>query len=205
MAFIALEGVEGSGKSTQTSLLAKRLREHGVAVVTTREPGGTERGEMIRSLLLDPGHGPLSERAEALLYAADRAEHVESVIRPALSAGSWVVCDRYSDSYRAYQGGGRELGIAEVGQISSWASNGLEPDLVVVLDLPIEAGMKRITRSRDRIESAGAEFHARVREAFLNLASTDPSRFRVLDASQQPEEVADLVWEAVITLTETPQ
>lgn len=205
MAFIALEGVEGSGKSTQTSLLAKRLREHGVAVVTTREPGGTERGEMIRSLLLDPGHGPLSERAEALLYAADRAEHVESVIRPALSAGSWVVCDRYSDSYRAYQGGGRELGIAEVGQISSWASNGLEPDLVVVLDLPIEAGMKRITRSRDRIESAGAEFHARVREAFLNLASTDPSRFRVLDASQQPEEVADLVWEAVIPLTETPQ
>lgn len=194
MAFVALEGVEGCGKSTQSSLLADRLRAEGIDAVLTREPGGTPRGQTIRALLLDPVHGRLSPRAEALLYAADRAEHVAAVVQPALGAGSWVISDRFSDSYRAYQGAGRGL---EVGQITSWASSGLEPDLVIVLDLPVELGMKRISGSLDRIESAGIDFHTRVRQAFLDLAAAEPGRFSVIDATHPVESVAELVWGAV--------
>lgn len=200
MAFIALEGVEGCGKSTQSELLAERLKAGGTDVVLTREPGGTSRGQIIRELLLDPAHGRLSPRAEALLYAADRAEHVAEVIRPALESERWVVCDRFSDSYRAYQGAGR--GLDDVGRISSWASSGLEPDLVIVLDLAVELGMRRISGSYDRIESAGLEFHNRVRQAFLDLAEAEPERFCVIDATHPVESVAERVWGAVRPLRE---
>lgn len=198
MAFIALEGVEGCGKSTQSSLLAERLKANGIDVVLTREPGGTPRGQVIRELLLDPAHGQLSPRAEALLYAADRAEHVAEVIRPALDSGCWVICDRFSDSFRAYQGAGR--GLDDTGRISSWASAGFEPDLVIVLDLPVELGMKRMSRSPDRMESAGLEFHTRVRQAFLNLAAAEPERYSVVDATPSVESVAEQVWNAVTSL-----
>lgn len=199
MAFIAIEGVEGCGKSTQASLLAQSLRADGFDVVLTREPGGTPRGQTIREMLLDPAHGRLSPRAEALLYAADRAEHVAEVIRPALDAGSWVICDRFSDSYRAYQGAGRGL---DVGPITSWASSGLEPDLVIVLDLPVELGMARMSGSPDRIESAGIDFHTRVRQAFLDLAAAEPERFSIIEATHPVERVGELVREAVQPLVD---
>ncbi|RIK09720.1 MAG: dTMP kinase [Acidobacteria bacterium] len=199
MAFIALEGVEGCGKSTQSSLLTERLNANGIEAVLTREPGGTAQGQKIRELLLDPSR-ELSPRAEALLYAADRAEHVAEVVRPALESGRWVVCDRFSDSYRAYQGAGR--GLDGIGPISTWASCGLEPDLVIVLDLPVELGMKRIGGSFDRIESAGIDFHIRVRQAFLDLAAAEPERFSVIDATDSVERVAELIWDAVHALSD---
>lgn len=205
MAFIAIEGIEGSGKSTQARRLVEALGESGINAILTREPGGTLLGEAIREIVLAPGARGPSPRAEALLYAADRAEHVQTVIMPALDSGNWVVCDRYSDSYRAYQGGGRLLGIEEVGPISSWASNGLEPDLVILLDLSVEEGLARIGTRPDRMESAGHEFHTRVREAFLALANSQPERFRIVDAARPPDFVAADIWQAVACMIEREQ
>ncbi len=185
--FIAFEGGDGSGKSTQVRLLSQWLAEQGFTVAATREPGGTPAGRELRDILL---HGrELSARAEALLFAADRAHHVEIVVTPALVAGQIVVTDRYSDSSIAYQGSGRDLGFSEVAGLSRWAAAGLVPDLTVVLDLDPETAASRTQGPPDRLESAGIEFHGRVRQAFLDLARRAPSRYLVIDAGVGPQEV----------------
>jgi len=199
--FVAFEGGEGSGKSTQVELLAEWLRGNGTAVTTTHEPGATDVGSQIRRLLLHDST-PLSPRAEALLFAADRAHHVESVIRPALEAGQVVVTDRYVDSSLAYQGVGRNLQIDEVRKISRWATGGLQADLIVLLDLPAELGLAR-ARGRggqDKLEAESFGFHERVREAFRMLAESDPRRYLVLDAAQLPDVIAGQVRAAVSRL-----
>jgi dTMP kinase len=193
---IAFEGVEGSGKSTQLELLRRLLEEAGRDVVVTREPGGTPAGERVRALLLDPAV-ELHPRAEALLFAAARAELVEAVIRPALERGAVVLCDRYLDSSLAYQGGARGLGRDPVEHVNRFATGGLLPDLVVLLDLDPAAGLARRARDPDRIEAQDLGFHRRVRDAFRDLAAAEPGRFAVVDAAAPVDEVADRVRAAV--------
>lgn len=187
--FVAVEGGEGAGKSTQVQLLAQWLRARGRQVVVTREPGDTPAGARIRDLLLDPAAAGLSPRSEALLYAADRAEHVARVIRPALDRGADVVTDRYVDSSLAYQGAGRALPAEEVDRLSRWATEGLVPELTVLLDVPPEVGLRRIPGVADRIERESVDFHARVRRGFRELADRDPGRYLVIDARARPDRV----------------
>ncbi|WP_345509625.1 dTMP kinase [Phytohabitans houttuyneae] len=196
--FVVFEGGEGAGKSTQVNALADALRAERREVVVTREPGATEVGQRIRSLVLGK-QSNLSPRAEALLYAADRADHVATVVRPALSRGAVVISDRYVDSSLAYQGAGRTLPVDEVSWLSSWATGGLRPDLVVLLDVPPEVGLGRAARrgTADRLESESVAFHERVRYAFLDLAAADPKRYLVLDATHAPEEITAAVVERV--------
>ncbi|MFE6502958.1 dTMP kinase [Kitasatospora sp. NPDC057738] len=184
--FIALEGGDGAGKSTQAQALAEWIRGKGHEVVLTREPGGSPVGQRLRGLVLDVGNTGLSHRAEALIYAADRAEHVENVIRPALARGAVVITDRYMDSSIAYQGAGRDLAATEVARISRWATGGLLPDLTVVLDVDPTKARERFTEALDRLESEPTEFHLRVRAGFLALAAADPARYLVVDGSQAP-------------------
>jgi len=188
--FLALEGGEGAGKSTQARLLAIWLRDQGYDVVTTHEPGATKVGMRLRALLLDTAHTGLSPRAEALMYAADRAEHVKAIIIPALERGAIVVTDRYVDSSLAYQGAGRQLPISEIGEVNHWATGGLTPDLTILLDLQPLTGLGRRLSSADRLESEPVEFHERVRGGFLALASASPERYLVLDASRPETEVS---------------
>ncbi|MDA0563586.1 dTMP kinase [Streptomonospora sp. S1-112] len=187
--FIVLEGGEGAGKSTQVGQLSVWLREEGFEVVSTREPGSTKLGMRLRALLLDREHTGMSARAEALLYAADRAEHVSKVILPALRRGAIVISDRYIDSTLAYQGAGRDLVRAEVERVNEWATGELAPDLTVLLDIPPDEGLARLGGSTDRIEAESAEFHARVRKGFRDLADRDPARYLVLDAREPAEEI----------------
>lgn len=187
--FIALEGGEGAGKSTQSRLLADWLRAQGYDVLLTHEPGDTEVGRKLRSIVLDPATGSLSSRTEALLYAADKAEHVDTVIVPALARGAVVVTDRYVDSTLAYQGAGRALADAEVERVARWATDDLRPNLTVVLDLPPQTGLTRF-EDRDRIEAESVEFHERVRDMFLQLASASPEHYLVVDARRPVEEIA---------------
>jgi dTMP kinase len=194
--FIAFEGGEGSGKSTQTVLLKKYLESIGEEVLTTREPGGTDLGKSLRTILLDPATGAISPRSEALLYAADRAHHVYSVIRPALEDRKVVITDRYLDSSIAYQGAGRVLQPSEVARISRWATESLTPTLTIILDLPAEKGLARLDGA-DRIEQESLAFHERVRREFLNLANVDPERYFVVDATQPQEEISRLINERV--------
>ncbi|MFC8491004.1 dTMP kinase [Streptomyces sp. NPDC057235] len=191
--FIALEGGDGAGKSTQVQALADWIRAKGHEVVVTREPGATPIGKRLRSILLDVSSAGLSNRAEALLYAADRAEHVDSLVRPALERGAIVLSDRYIDSSVAYQGAGRDLSPTEIARISRWATDGLVPHLTVVLDVSPETARERFTEAPDRLESEPPEFHARVRAGFLALAAADPSRYLVVDAGQEPEAVTTVV------------
>ncbi|MFE7549225.1 dTMP kinase, partial [Streptomyces gardneri] len=191
--FIALEGGDGAGKSTQIQALAEWIRAKGHEVVVTREPGATPIGKRLRSILLDVSSAGLSNRAEALLYAADRAEHVDSLVRPALERGAIVLSDRYIDSSVAYQGAGRDLSPTEIARISRWATDGLVPNLTVVLDVSPETARERFTEAPDRLESEPPEFHARVRAGFLALAAADPSRYLVVDAGQEPEAVTTVV------------
>ncbi|MEV7209759.1 MULTISPECIES: dTMP kinase [unclassified Streptomyces] len=191
--FIALEGGDGAGKSTQAEALAEWIRGKGHEVVLTREPGATPVGKRLRSILLDVSSAGLSHRAEALLYAADRAEHVDTVVRPALERGAVVVSDRYIDSSVAYQGAGRDLSPTEIARINRWATNGLVPHLTVLLDVAPEAARERFTEAPDRLESEPAEFHARVRSGFLTLAAADPGRYLVVDAGQEAEAVTTVV------------
>jgi dTMP kinase len=191
-AFIAFEGGEGAGKSTQTRRLQEWLTEEGLVARTTREPGGTPLGAKIRSIVLDPASAGLSPRSEALLYAADRAQHVHDVLRPALDAGEVVITDRFVDSSLAYQGAGRTIPMDDVRSISRWATQGLQPDLTVLLDLPPEVGLAR-ARGRaaaDRLESESLDFHQRVRGTFRALAEAQPDRYLVLDARRSPDELA---------------
>ena len=187
--FIALEGGEGAGKTTQARMLAIWLRELGYDVVTTREPGATKVGMRLRALLLDTMHAGMSPRAEALMYAADRAQHVAEVISPALARGAVVITDRYVDSSLAYQGVARGLRAEDVAWLSRWATGGLVPDLTILLDLPPQAGLGRRTRSMDRLEAEPSEFHERVRSGFLGLAHADPGRYLVLDATRPAAEL----------------
>ncbi|MEU5774887.1 dTMP kinase [Streptomyces venezuelae] len=191
--FIALEGGDGAGKSTQAEALAEWIRAKGHEVVVTREPGATPVGKRLRSILLDVSSAGLSHRAEALLYAADRAEHVDTVVRPALERGAIVISDRYIDSSVAYQGAGRDLSPTEVARINRWATGGLVPNLTCLLDVAPETARERFTEAPDRLESEPAEFHARVRSGFLTLAAAAPGRYLIVDASQEPEAVTTVI------------
>jgi len=193
---IAFEGGEGSGKSTQASRLAEWLTERGVAVTLTHEPGATDLGARIRRILLDSPDGSLTPRAEALLFAADRAHHVDTVIRPALDRGEVVITDRYVDSSLAYQGAGRALAMDDVRRLSQWATGGLRPDLTVLLDVDPELGLERARAAghgRDRVERESLEFHQRVRDGFLALADAAPDHYLIVDAGGHPETVATLI------------
>ena len=187
--FIALEGGEGAGKSTQSALLVEWLKGQGQQVLLTREPGATELGKTLRQIVLDPATGDISHRAEALIYAADKAEHVDSVIKPALKAGAVVITDRYVDSALAYQGSGRDLDLSDVERVNRWATDDLRPNLTILLDLPPKSGLGRFAE-RDRIEAQSHDFHERVRAAFLELAAAEPQHYLVLDAGQDREDLA---------------
>ena len=203
--FLAFEGGEGTGKTTQLRVLADELSGRGYAVVVTHEPGDTPVGAQLRELLLSPSTS-VTAQTEALLYAADRAEHVAHVVAPALARGAVVLCDRYLDSSIAYQGYGRGLDIDVVTRTSLWATGGLVPDLTLLLDLPPEDGLRR-ARGRggraDRLEAEAMEFHTRVRAGFLALAQAAPARYAVIDASGAPDQVADAVRLALDTLLNT--
>jgi dTMP kinase len=186
--FIAFEGGEGIGKSTQSQLLKQWLEQEGESVVLSREPGGTDLGIEIRKILLSHSTGEISPRAEALLYAADRAHHVFSVIRPALANGQVMISDRYFDSSIAYQGAGRILEPGEVARISRWATESLFPTLTIIIDLPAEIGLGRL-KSKDRLESQPIAFHERVRQEFLQLAQLDPERYFIVDGNQSIDEI----------------
>ncbi|GAC1444571.1 MAG: hypothetical protein NVSMB55_21420 [Mycobacteriales bacterium] len=191
--FLAFEGGEGAGKSTQARLLVEWLESAGREVVLTREPGATAAGAQIRSLLLDPASGGISPRAEALLYAADRAQHVAHLVLPALERGAVVVTDRYVDSSLAYQGAGRELELAEVARLSRWATGGLRPDLTLVLDIDPAVGLARVPAAPDRIEQESLDFHRRVRQGFLDLAAADPDRYLVVPAAEPAVDVQGML------------
>jgi dTMP kinase len=196
-AFIAFEGVEGAGKGTQIAMLERYLRDAKVPVLVTREPGGTKTGERIRDLLLDPQTGSLDARAEAMLFAAARAQTVASVIRPALAEGKVVVCDRYVDSSLAYQGSGRGLGEPDILSLNVWGTQGLFPDLVILLHIEPELGLARSGDERDRMEQEGGSFLATVADAYLRIAEEHPERFVVIDAARDPAEVFDDVRAAI--------
>lgn len=189
--FITLEGIEGCGKSTQLGLLREHLAARGFDVVTTREPGGTPAAEAVRAILLDPAHAALSSTAEALLYAAARAQHVDELIRPALEAGKIVLSDRFADSTTAYQGAGRAISMETIQALHSIATRGTWPDLTIILDLPAAEGLKRAARGGglDRIEQEPLAFHERVREEFLRIARAEPDRVRVVDGSRPVDAV----------------
>jgi len=195
--FVAFEGGEGSGKSTQSRLLASWVESLGHTALLTREPGGTEVGARLRSILLDPATGDLSPRTEALIYAADKAEHVDTMILPALADGTVVITDRYVDSTLAYQGAGRALHVGELEPLARWATADLRPHLTVVLDVDPRVGLARAGEP-DRIEGEPIEFHDRVRRHFLDLADADPDHYVVLDADEQPEAIHERVRAAVL-------
>lgn len=197
--FVCFEGGEGSGKSTQSQRLATWLEEEGYVALLTFEPGDTEVGRQLRTIVLSPETGAISDRTEALLYAADKAEHVDSVVQPALDRGEVVITDRYVDSMLAYQGAGRALVLDEVEQVARWATHDLRPHLTVVLDLEPERGLGRF-EERDRIEGESLEFHQRVREGFLRMAKADPDHYLVLDARADVEEISAQVRAAVAPL-----
>ncbi|MCF2707269.1 dTMP kinase [Arcanobacterium haemolyticum] len=193
--FITFEGGDGSGKTTQIDMLARDLRAHGFDVVLTREPGGTDLGRSIRQLLLHGGD--VSPRAEALLYAADRAHNIATLVRPALERGAVVLADRYLDSSVAYQGVARQLGPDEVRDLSLWATDGLLPDCTLLLDISVEVGRARVGSEQDRIEAAGREFHEAVRREYLALAAREPERWSIIDANGEVKEVAAKIAAAV--------
>lgn len=202
--FVVLEGPDGAGKSVQARGLADRLAEQGVAVTYSREPGGTMLGEQVRHIVNDPGPTPRGPKADVLLYSAARAQHVEEVIRPALEAGEVVVCDRYATSTLAYQGYGSGVDLELLGRIQDWVTGGLQPDLVILLDVTAKTGLDRraagdveeLTRWEDEARHDLA-FHTRVREGYLEMAAADPERWIVLDGSRGIDHVADEVDRAV--------
>ncbi len=207
--FVTFEGIEGSGKTTQVERLARRLRTAGVPVVVTREPGGTSAGARLRSLLLDRDEALLAPAAEALVYAADRAQHIEELILPALRRGALVLCDRYLDATLAYQGFGRRLGVERILEIHRCPPLDLRPDRTILLDHDPRLGLPRarlrsrhagIGRSEGRIEAEGLPFHRRVRRGYLRLAADEPARFRVIPAEGTPSEVEARVRAALADL-----
>lgn len=194
--FITLEGIEGAGKSTQRQVLAELLRARGISLVETREPGGTPCAERIRDLLLTPDHADLCAEAELLLIFAARAEHLTKTIRPALEAGHWVLCDRFTDTSFAYQGGGRGLDLNRIEQLQSLVQGDLRPDLTVLFDLPVDLGLARARQRAhqpDRFELEVRGFFERARTVYLQRAQREPERMRILDASQTLDQVTDQV------------
>lgn len=196
--FITLEGIEGSGKTSQLNRLADWIRCSGISVTTTREPGGTPIGQAIRTILLDVGNTHLDPAAELCLYAADRAHHVAQVIQPALAKGEWVLCDRYVDATLAYQGWARKLGVERIEALHQLVVEGLMPDITFLFDLPVEVGLERAWAavnigdrdvSQTRFEAETREFHQRVRDGYLHLADRYTDRFRVIQADRDPEDV----------------
>ena len=202
--FLAFEGGEGVGKTTQARLISIWLREQGYDVVSTSEPGATKIGMRLRALLLDTAHSGMSPHCEALLYAADRAEHVAKVIDPALERGAVVITDRYIDSSLAYQGAGRGIPTADIARLNSWATDGRTPDLTVLLDMAPEIGRSRHARSADRIEAEPVEFHRRVRAGFLALARAEPDRYLVLDATTPAEEITERIKDKIREILPDP-
>jgi dTMP kinase len=193
--FITLEGGDGTGKSTQSALLGDWFTAKGREVVFTREPGGTDLGIELRKIVLH-SRGHIAPRAEALLYAADRAHHIATVVRPALERGAVVIQDRYLDSSVAYQGAGRVLDPAEVRHVSMWATEGLVPDVTIVLDLDPSVGRERLDAANkqfDRLEAEALEFHTRVRDAYLSMAAVEPERFLVVDATLDRDAIRDAI------------
>ena len=189
--FITVEGIEGVGKSTNIDYLSSLIEQNGYPVLRTREPGGTPMAERIREMLLEHGEEPLPDIAELLLFFASRSLHVNNTILPALAQGTWVVCDRFTDASRAYQGHGRGLGVERVNLLADWVQEGLQPDLTILLDAPADVGMQRAERrgEADRLEIEQASFYERVRAAYLELAAAEPERFAVVDATRALDEV----------------
>ncbi len=200
--FIAFEGGEGSGKSTQTQIIKSWFEKKGRDVVLTRQPGGTDLGKQLRHILLDLSSKEVAPITEALLFAADRAEHMHRVIRPALTKGEVVICDRYVDSFIAYEKGGRQLDAEEIDRLSHWATDSLAPDLTVLLDIPPKSGLAR-SGDLDRMEMQPVEFHERVRATYLELAASHPKRYLVIDAQQSPEEISAIIKERCVLLLMT--
>ncbi len=200
--FLTFEGGEGAGKSSRVAELADRLRRRGVEVVVTREPGGSAGAEAVRHALLSGAAEAFGPLAEALLFAAARADHVDQTIRPALERGAWVICDRFTDSTRVYQGATGDVAAEDLAALEEIAVGDVRPDLTLLLDVPVEIGLARATARRgaetaDRFEKEGVEVHERRRRAFLALARAEPRRFVVVDAAQDPATVADAVWYGV--------
>lgn len=186
--FITLEGADGCGKTTQLNLLKEYLTSSGYEIVVTREPGGKGLGEKLREILLNYD-GEVSDRCEAFLYLADRAQNIDTIIKPAINSGKIVLCDRHTDSSVAYQGYGREQNIDNINMLNELAVNGVHPDLTIVFDIDTETSMARVGAEKDRLESAGIEFHKRVRNGYLEIAKKNPQRIKVVDASQTIEDV----------------
>ena len=203
--FITIEGVEGSGKSTQVEKLRMFIEGRGHKVDTTREPGGVPIAEAIREVLLNPNHTAMAPITELLLYEAARAQHVAQRIRPALDSGTWVICDRFADSTTAYQGAGRGLPLSDLANLHALATAGLEPDLTILIDLAAEEGLRRAARDHvsDRIEREAIDFHRRVREEFLRLAETHPTRIKTVDGRLPADSVALAVQRHVASLLNT--
>lgn len=189
--FITVEGIEGVGKSTNIEFLSSLIEAKGLSVVRTREPGGTPIAERIRALLLEHGEETMTDIAELLLFFAARSLHIHNAIKPALQTGQWVVCDRFTDASRAYQGSGRGFNPDTINTLADWVQEGLQPDLTILLDAPAEIGMDRAGRrgAADRLEIEKTEFYARVREGYLALAESEPERFAIIDASQTLDDV----------------
>lgn len=190
--FITFEGADGCGKSTQLNLLAEYLTKKGFEVVVTREPGAKGLGEKIREILLNYD-GIVSDRCESFLFLADRAQHIDMIVNPAVEAGKIVLCDRHTDSTVAYQGYGRQLPLDRIKMLNEIAVNGRHPDLTFVFDIDVETSMKRVGDDKDRMESAGKEFHNRVRYGYLEIAKQEPKRVKVLDATKTIDEISKLV------------
>ena len=193
--FITIEGIEGVGKSTHMNRLVGRIEAQGYAVLTTREPGGTPTAEYIRDVVLGHNDENIPDIAELLLMFASRSLNVENIIRPALSAGTWVVCDRFVDASRAYQGGGRGIPMQHINTLADWVLGDLRPDITILLDAPVDIGMSRTTKrgNPDRLDVERAEFYARVRKCYLDLAKAEPDRFAIVDASGTMDEVSALI------------
>lgn len=197
--FITVEGIEGAGKSTQMDVIGEFLGARNIPVVMTREPGGTPLGEAVRELLLNPDNRGMATDAELLLVFAARAEHLHEVIRPALESGDWVLSDRFTDATYAYQGGGRGIAQARIAALEEWVQGSLRPDLTLLLDVPVEAGMARIAKrgQPDRFERENREFFQRIRDNYLQRATAEPRRFRRIDAGAPLEQVSREVLEAI--------
>ncbi len=200
--FITVEGIEGVGKSTNIEFLSSLIENKGLTVVRTREPGGTPIAERIRELLLEHGEETITDIAELLLFFAARSLHIHNSIKPALQAGQWVVCDRFTDASRAYQGNGRGLNQETINTLADWVQEDLQPDLTILLDAPAEIGMDRAGRrgAADRLEIEKTEFYARVRDGYLALARSEPERFAIIDASQTLADVQAAIGEHMARL-----
>jgi dTMP kinase len=200
--FITVEGIEGVGKSTNIDFLSSLIEAKGLSVVSTREPGGTPIAERIRALLLEHGEETMTDIAELLLFFAARSLHIHNAIKPALQTGQWVVCDRFTDASRAYQGSGRGFKQDTINTLADWVQEGLQPDLTILLDAPAEIGMDRAGRrgTADRLEIEKTEFYARVREGYLALAESEPERFAIIDASQTLDDVQAAIKKKLVGL-----